>query len=554
MRTKISLKWLALGLTLFLILGSLVWAVGNTWLAWQAVQRSDIMAASKAAGRAKGVVYIWNRTTLGQIPDLDVWYFGLKQLHEVPPQLPQLAKTLDHTTVDPDQQATATTVGGTVAPWLTWVQYSIQKLPQTWVVKRFISDQQLDQIDSLKPLIMHLQTSVLAEDQTWVILFQNSNELRATGGFTGSLAFVSLHRGSITKIEIQDIYQPDGQFTGFLSPPPGVAEYLSQGNGWRLPDLNWSPDYPTSAQAIRDYLSQTGHPNIAGVVAVNLDVVKAMLTSTGEVYLPDYQTTVTASNVDEVLRQDRDQFFPGSIAKQHILSNFMTVFKLKLANLDQPQQLAVLKVLANAASHKEIQAFSNDAVLQAGFDHFQVSGRLPQSAAADFYFFPVESNVGINKANQAVEREMQLRIGAQESQVKILLDNQNQPPPQPKATSSAEANHLQYVNYQRLLVLPTTQVTQVRFNQQPVTRIDESLITTSSGEVLKQFGFLVVVPEQTTGVLEVTLTHPPLNSGSSLQTGQQSGAKFKSLQLSAFGKNLSTPLTRDLLTIPAQWP
>src|SRR5579859_7780532 len=101
----------------------------------------------------------------------------------------------------------------------------------------------LDDINTLAQIL-------LTNTHRYVILFQNSEELRATGGFMGSYALVELQNGRLTKLDIQDIYQPDGQFYGFVEAPPGVKDYLSSGKGLRLPDANWSPDFPTSAAAI----------------------------------------------------------------------------------------------------------------------------------------------------------------------------------------------------------------------------------------------------------------------------------------------------------------
>lgn len=116
-----------------------------------------------------------------------------------------------------------------------------------------------------------------------VVLLQNSDELRATGGFMGSYAVIELNEGVIHQLHVQDIYVPDGQFTGFVTAPPGAAEYLSSGKGLRLPDSNWYPDFPTSAQSVMQFFALGKETQIKTIVAINVEVVEELLNITGPI-------------------------------------------------------------------------------------------------------------------------------------------------------------------------------------------------------------------------------------------------------------------------------
>src|SRR3989344_5583158 len=70
----------------------------------------------------------------------------------------------------------------------------------------------LTELSLLKKLINALPDLIgLSEDKRYLLLFQNSNELRATGGFIGSYAEVSFHSGRLEDLIIDDIYNSDGQ-------------------------------------------------------------------------------------------------------------------------------------------------------------------------------------------------------------------------------------------------------------------------------------------------------------------------------------------------------
>lgn len=528
---------------------SLVWSGIHSFLAIKNLRDFKLEASSQAASRALPVVLVLNQATFHQIPDIQVWYSGLKLLQEIPAALPTLPAVLDHSSGELTESPSVSEV---LTPWLTEISMMSQELPRTWVLRHLLGTQTVTQISDVSPVLDTLQNSLLNQSQTWLILFQNSDELRATGGFAGSLALVSLHNGSVTQIEVQDIYQPDGQFHGFTPPPPGVSEYLSGGNGWRLPDLNWSPDFPTSAHTIHTFFADIKYPEIAGVVSLNLEVAQRLLEVTGGVYLPEYQITVTPDNLNQVLRQDRDQFFPGSLAKQQLLASFFTHFKLRLSQVTPGEQLEVLEILRTAAQQKEIQVFAINPDLQKMLLAYDLAGQVPSSSEANLYIYPIESNVGINKANQGVERHYELTVQPTQSSFKTFFTNSNTFDPATK-TASAEAKHLHYVNYQRFLLKPETQVTSIRFNGQDISSYDQNEVTLSNGETFKQIGFLITTLEQQPGELEVTLTHPQLNTDSQIVVGQQSGIHPR-LTLDLLGHKAELDLTQDLITTSTQLP
>jgi hypothetical protein len=68
-------------------------------------------------------------------------------------------------------------------------------------------------IIKIKPLnqLTQLGEDLLEGKKNYLILLQNQNELRPTGGFIGSFANFSINRGSIEKIKLTSIYDIDGQ-------------------------------------------------------------------------------------------------------------------------------------------------------------------------------------------------------------------------------------------------------------------------------------------------------------------------------------------------------
>jgi len=58
-----------------------------------------------------------------------------------------------------------------------------------------------------------------------MVLLQNENELRASGGFIGSYGILTINDGKWQDLEINDVYQADGQLKGHVEPPAEIKKY-----------------------------------------------------------------------------------------------------------------------------------------------------------------------------------------------------------------------------------------------------------------------------------------------------------------------------------------
>lgn len=419
----------------------------------------------------------------------------------------------------------------------------IQRVEKSPLAQQVMQDR-FNQLKSAHKLLI-ASYNILDGRHTYILLLQNSEELRATGGFMGAYGKLVLNQGQLEELQIQDIYVPDGQFEGFVPAPTGAKEYLSGGQGLKLRDANWHPDFPTTAQGVLNYFAWGQEAEIEGLVAINLPVVEELLSITGPIYLADYDQEVTAKNFSDVARADRHQFFPGSQQKKHFLSLFLNQLIFKLNKLDLTQQQQLLRLMMAQAKQKNTQFFSNQPQLQASFEELHIAGQLTKPTNTSSILW-LESNVGINKANQHLERGVLLELGQTTSLLEATFTNRNFPP-MPDKIGPNEADHLGYVNYQRLILSPEFDVEQITFDGQKIDSWDEAEITNSKGQAFKQIGFLITVPEQTTKKLKLKLIHPALEEPVQLWLQKQSGLPPSPYTLTYQHQSKSLTLEKDTL-------
>jgi hypothetical protein len=231
------------------------------------------------------------------------------------------------------------------------------------------------------------------------------------------------------------------------------------------------------------------------------------------------------------VRRDRDQFFAGSQEKTQALQAVYTAIKLKLADLSLADWLGLIKALNSNRLLQEVQFFALNPSLQNNYQTASLDGALLPYGDNELYLFPVESNVGINKANRKVERFLSASLKGQRLTLTTVFKNNYTKAARPELDSNsayAVAPHLSYVNYYRLLTRPDMMVISIKINDELVETWDETELISAAGLLYKQVGFLVVVPEQERVTVEAQF-ETPLISQSELIIQRQVGLPYTSI-------------------------
>lgn len=393
-----------------------------------------------------------------------------------------------------------------------------------------IDIKQLNEFKSISNDLLLVSKKFLNENQNYIIILQNSDELRASGGFLGSFSTLEIKNGQPTPFKIQDIYVPDGQFKGFLEAPKGLDEYLSSGQGMRLPDSNWWPNFPDSAEQVLYFFKETEQKDYQGVIAINLNAVEKLLAITGEIYLPDYDKSVDQYNFAEIAREDRSEFFPGSQEKANFLNHFLKIFKLKLSQSIKENPKAYLTLAKNLLQSKDIQIYSKDQEITEILSRRQLDGKMYDNNQ-ELYYFLVESNVGINKTNRLVERQVNINIDENQQKLSIKFQNNNQLP---------------YINYQRLYIKPNNNLVSVLIDDQEITQIDQRVMETKDGQKWREVGFLAPVLAKGQNKIEINLkSELGVEEQKSIFIQKQSGLQATTYSVNYQDQSKNFELTSD---------
>jgi hypothetical protein len=139
------------------------------------------------------------------------------------------------------------------------------------------------------------------QEKTFLLLFQNSMELRPGGGFIGSFGILKVRDGHITQFLVHDTGNFDGRIPDTVAPPYPMKETLKIPS-WKFRDSNYSPDFAENAKwAETFYQMGQGGEKFDGIIGVTTNVLTSFLRVTGPVELEGYPGPMGPTMLSSIL-------------------------------------------------------------------------------------------------------------------------------------------------------------------------------------------------------------------------------------------------------------
>lgn len=234
--------------------------------------------------------------------------------------------------------------------------------------------------------------------QTVVILFQNSGEIRATGGFPGSLLVLRFENDRIVP-EFFDIYALSWKLPLDDPPPPGFDRLTKK---LTLQDANYSANFPTSAERIRNMLQETGIPGPITIIAITDEILSDFLQISGPIPIPGYDVSLTSENASTLLSFFVEGKAFGKKTPKEVIKELFPDF-IAAAKEIPPKDL--LGLFEKGIEQKKILAHSHSLSLQQLFFSLGITGEIKNPQTKD-YLAVFSANVGGNKSDHFLSEEL----------------------------------------------------------------------------------------------------------------------------------------------------
>ncbi len=256
--------------------------------------------------------------------------------------------------------------------------------------------------------------------KTYLVLLQNADEMRPTGGFIGNVGLMRVDAGDLAHIGFEDVYAVDGPVANtWKEPPPEIMRRELGVPAWFLRDANWSPDFPDSAERIMDFyvremkLGRNTDVQVDGVIALEPELFRQLLLITGPIVVDG--KTFGADNFFDQLQYDVEQGFylednlPVAQRKE-IVAKVGDELIAKLTSQPAGRWSSMLDIVAKSLDQKNVLIYSHDRNLQSLIDARGWGGRTLGAAGDELWV--IDANLAALKTDGVMDKQIIYSVDA----------------------------------------------------------------------------------------------------------------------------------------------
>jgi hypothetical protein len=283
---------------------------------------------------------------------------------------------------------------------------------------------QMQKLDTLLPLAQVGVDAALAAPEalgqngprTYLILAQNEDELRPTGGYISAAGRVTFDHGRLAEFSFMDAKAVDDPTLPFPDLPEPLARYMGLGQLnelWLFRDSNWSPDFPTAAKRAAYFYTYGQKVPVDGVAAVDQRAVQMLITALGPVSVPISGTQATVVTGDNVMDLMREAWNPpgGNVTaewmatRKGFIGRLAAVLKARVEN--DPGSVswsAVGRAMLQALDERQILVYVAQPDLAEVLARRGWDGAIRPTESD--YLMVVDANLGYNKSNASIAQSV----------------------------------------------------------------------------------------------------------------------------------------------------
>ncbi len=248
------------------------------------------------------------------------------------------------------------------------------------------------------------------KESTFLLLFQNNNELRPGGGYIGSFGIMKIKDGKIVFADSHNTNVFDSGSSSQIAPPKPMQDMLGI-KDWELRDSNWSPDFPINAQrAEYFYHLEGGQEKIDGVIALSTELLPSFLEVIGSIKVDGYPGIYNSDNVIEQLEYQVEKgYYDQGIEKgkrKYIMKKMFKAIVQKAQELDWSQKKQLLSKIEQHLNRKDVMLYFANKDLQAKVEKLGWAGEVRQNISGD-YLMMVDANLGSRKSDAVMKRRFE---------------------------------------------------------------------------------------------------------------------------------------------------
>lgn len=382
---------------------------------------------------------------------------------------------------------------------------------------------------------------------SFLVLLQNDDELRPTGGFLGTYGILEIKDGEIARFDTHDIYHLDMPVKDKMniSPPEPLKKYLEI-DKWFMRDANWSPDWPTAASQIEEFYKKEDlrlplanqinnfSGEFSGIVAITPKFVTDLLAITGPVFVSGEE--YNKDNFQQLLQYKVEagyiQLGIPSWQRKEVIGELVKELKIKLFDLPFSFWRQILASFQENILEKNILVYLKDEAAEKLVKDFGGAGEVKEVGGD--YLIAVDANLAALKTDAVVNRSISYKLEQKDDGLlaKLKINYAH--------NGGFDWRTTRYRTYTRLYVPAGAKLTKIKINNEDKD-ISEIDITKEFNKSV--FGVFVSIEPGKIGSLDFEYKLPAglnelaKNGNYSLYVQKQPGNKVENLTVDLKFKN-----------------
>jgi hypothetical protein len=248
----------------------------------------------------------------------------------------------------------------------------------------------------------------LDEERTYLVLAQNNDEIRPSGGYISTYGWFTVRGGRIVDFDYSPTtasspYPPDEDFLESFTIPEWWIRYGKPiYAAW---DGSWYADFPSTAQMAIDYYNAGRNSNspVDGALAIDVSGFELMLGGLGDVQIEDYDTVVTQEDFRQVVYDIR-AFGEGEVPHKEFVAAVYRAIFAEWRSLNQERTPDLLGAMLEGIQQRHIMIYFADEEINQAIAQLGWNGA--QTPATDIdYVMVADANLG-NKSNHSIIRSL----------------------------------------------------------------------------------------------------------------------------------------------------
>jgi hypothetical protein len=269
--------------------------------------------------------------------------------------------------------------------------------------------------------------------RTYLVVAQNNQELRATGGFISGVGELAIEGGRLSSLHFDDSYAVDNlEVPHELTPADFQATLFGQ--LWFFRDANWNADFATSARRALEIYARDRGIEADGVVTLDLTALQWLVDAVGPIQVEGIEEPMTGANVLQAVQSAWSEPAGGSgyewwLHRKDFMGQIASAAMDRLMTGEGLQPAKLAWALKKVLDEKHILVYLADPQAAGLLRQRNWDGAVVDASGSDALLV-VDSNVGFNKVDPNVARSIHYRVdlgagGGPQAQVVLTYQNRS---------------------------------------------------------------------------------------------------------------------------------